>query len=372
MMEAEFMHVPQLAKRAVLTAAAACLVLTGCGDSGPDVPFNPAGTTGDLEAASSTFESSAFASFSTFSLMFDAALLPAGPVVSASAAALDIRATSKEGMQAAAVRTAQRLADLMRSSSKSGINASVAFVAAEVAGKTFVYSGGTYVMSDLPGAPANGVRFLLYAVDPVTFLPVEPLVETGHVDLIDLSTATTQAARVRVFSGGTEYINYTVSVTSSTSSGRISIVGYVSDGTHQANINLRATLTSTAGLTLTYSVDVPTRDFSIDLTLTSNGVDPTTATIGVTIDVRGGNGWVYMTGQFDQSGGTLHVSVNGDAFATITVVGAEPPVITRHDGSPLTDEDAAAVQGIFEITDGAFTSFDRLFLPVGAFLQPAA
>jgi hypothetical protein len=95
MTEAEPMHVLHLAKRSLLTVAAAALALTGCGDSGPDVPFNPAGTTGDLEAFNSTFESSTFASFSTFSLMFDGALAPAAPVVSASAAALDIRAANK-------------------------------------------------------------------------------------------------------------------------------------------------------------------------------------------------------------------------------------------------------------------------------------
>ena len=43
----------------------------------------------------------------------------------------------------------------------------------EVAGKTFVWdeSTDTYVVSDLSGAPSNGVRFLLYAVDPVTLPP---------------------------------------------------------------------------------------------------------------------------------------------------------------------------------------------------------
>lgn len=366
------MHVLHLAKRSFLTVTAACLVLAGCGDSGPDVPFNPAGTTGDIEALNSSFESSTFASFSTFSLMFDAALAPAAPVVSASAAALDIRGATKEGIRAAAVRSAKRLASVLTAGSKSGLNASIAMVPAEVAGKTFVYSGGAYVVSDLTGAPANGVRFLLYAVDPVTFAPVEPLVETGYVDLIDLSSGTTSAARVRVFSGTTEYLNYTVSVSNTSSGGRINVIGYVTDGTHQANISLRAALTFAGGLTLTYGVDVPTRDFSIDLTLTMNGTAPESATIGVNLDVRGGNGWIQMTGQFDQTGGTLNVSVSGHHFATITQVGGGAPTITRADGQPLTDDDIAALEGIFYITNGAFTSFDQLFLPVGGFLDPSA
>ena len=364
------MHVLHLAKRSFLTVAAVGLALAGCGDSGPDVPFNPAGTTGDLEAVNATFESSTFASFSSFSPMFDAALAPAGPVISASAAALDIRAASREGMRAAAVRSAKRLASVLTARPKSGMSATIAAVPAEVAGKTFVSSGGAYVVSDLAGAPANGVRFLLYAVDPVTFLPVEPLVETGHVDLIDLSSGTTSSARVRVFSGTTEYLDYTVTVTNTSSGGRINVIGYVTDGTHQANISLRAALTFAGGLTLTYSVDVPTRDFSIDLTLTTNGVDPQNATIGVNLDVRGGNGWIQMSGQFDQSGGTLNVSVSGRHFATITQVGGGAPLITGAGGEPLTDDDIVALEGIFYITNGAFASFDQLFLPVGAFIQP--
>lgn len=366
------MHVLHLAKRSILTVVAVCGALTGCGSSAPDVPFNPAGTTADLGAVSSTFESSTFASFSTFSSLFDAALTPAAPVVSASAAALDIRATTRQGMRAAAVRSAQRLAPLMSSASKAGMSASAAAIPVEVAGKTFVYSGGAYVMSDLTGAPATGVRFLLYAVDPVTLAPVTPLVETGYVDLTDLSSGSTSAARVRVVSGDTEYLNYTVSVISTVSGGRVSVLGFVTNGTNQANINLRATMTSNAGLTLTYSLDLPTRDFSIDLSLTSSGLDPQTSTIGITLDVRGGNGWVHMTGQFDQTGGTLNVSVSGNNFATITQTGAGAPVITGADGLPLTDEDIAALEGVFEMTNGAFTSFDQLFLPVSAFIQPAA
>ena len=366
------MHVLHLAKRSVLTIAALCGALTGCGSSGPEVPFNPAGTTADLGAVSSTFGSSTFASFSTFSPLFDAALTPAAPVVSASAAAFDIRAISKEGMRAAAVRSAQRLAPLMRSASRTSMSASVAAIPAAVAGKTFVYSGGTYVLSDLAGAPTNGVRFLLYAVDPVSHAPVAPLVETGFVELIDLSSGSTSAARVRVVSGDVEYLNYTVTVVNTASGGRINVLGFVTDGSNQANINLRATLTSNAGLTLTYSVDVPTRDFSIDLTLTSSVLDPQAATIGVTLDVRGGNGWIQMTGQFDQTGGTLNVSVSGHHFATITQVGAGAPVITGADGQPLADEDVTALEGIFQITNGAFSSFDQLFLPVGTFIQPAA
>jgi hypothetical protein len=369
MMEAVSMRVLQLAKRSVLTVAAACAVLTGCGDSGPDVAFNPTGTTEDLEAVNATFGSSTFASFSTFGPMFDAAL-GGSSLISASAAAIDLRAKDGSGIRAAAARNAQRLAAALTSSGKIGLSASAASIPAELAGKTFVYSGGSYAVSDRAGAPANGVRFILYAVDPATFAPVEPLVETGYVELTDLSSGSSYAARVRVVSNGITYLNYTVTISSTSTGGRIVMLGFVTDGNHQANINLRATLTFDAGLTLTYSVGIPTRDFSINLTLTSSS-DPESANIGINLVVLGPNGWIQMSGEFTQTGGTLTVSVSGRHFATITVSGSTP-VITGADGQPLSEEDVAAMEGIFMITGEAFIGFDRLFIPVGAFLQPEA
>ncbi len=62
--------------------------------------------------------------------------------------------------------------------------------------------------TDRTGAPANGVRFLIYAVNPITFVPVEPLQEVGYVQLTDLSGSSTQAARVIVVSGETTYLDY--------------------------------------------------------------------------------------------------------------------------------------------------------------------
>jgi hypothetical protein len=371
MMEAELMRVLQLPKRSVLTAVALCTALAGCGDSGPDVPFNPAGTTEDIEAVNSTFGSSTFASFSTFSLMFDAAL-GGTPLISASAAAMDVRGHDEAGMRAAAVRTAKRLAAVLPRTVQHGASASIAAIPADVAGKTFVYSAGSYALSDRTGAPANGVRFILYAVDPVTFEPVEPLAETGYVDLIDLSSGSTSAARVIVASGETEYINYTVAVSNSTSGGRVSVLGTVTDGVHEVNVNLRATVTFNAGLTLTYDVGVPTRDFSIGLTLVSSGLDTETGTIDISLDVRGANGWIRMTGEFNDAGGTLNVSVSGHHFATVTAVGGADPVITGANGEFLSDQDIMALTGIFYITTGAFAAFDQMFIPVGSFLEPAA
>jgi hypothetical protein len=334
------------------------------------VPFNPAGTSEDIQAMNETFASPVFGSFSTFSLYFDGALGPA-PLVSAAANAFNFRrATTSGELRAAAVRNAKRVAALTPTLVKQGFSASSAAIPAELAGKTFEYSGGSYVPTERTGAPANGVRFLIYAVNPVTFEPVEPLQEIGYVQLTDLSGSTTQAARVIVVSGETTYLDYTVSATATATSGRVTVTGYVTDGTIRADINLRSTISEASGLTLLYSLDVPQRDVSIDLTMTMTGFDQQNATIDISLSMNGPNGSVSMSGQLTQTGGTLTVRVNGDVFATISSGGGEP-VITGADGQPLSQEDAEALQNIFNLTGAAFTSFDAMVVPVGAFLAPA-
>jgi len=372
-MEAEPMRVLQFAKRSVVPVALISLVLAGCGESSPDAPFNPTGASADLDAMNSTFTSPAFASFSTFSIMFDAAL-GGSPIISSSVAAVDVRGKNASDIRAAAARSAARLAATL-GGTREGFSASQAMAAvpAEVAGKTFVYDPTTigYVASDLTGAPANGLRSILYAVDPVTYAPVEPLTPTGHVDLIDLSGGTTQAARVRVVSGSTTYVDYTVSATTGTSSSRLSVSGMVTDGNIQANINLRSTFSFTTGLTLSYSVDLPQRDVSIDLTIGAVDVSQTDSPITVTLSMRGPNGTISMSGQFTSTSGSLNISINGSAFAHVTMSGTAV-TYTRHDGTPLTDEELDVLQRVFDLQGEAFTSFDQMLAPVGAFFgQPA-
>ena len=54
----------------------------------------------------------------------------------------------------------------------------------EYLGVTFVWtSRPTATSPGRPGAPDNGVRFVLYAVNPITGRPVEPLVRDGYADI---------------------------------------------------------------------------------------------------------------------------------------------------------------------------------------------
>ena len=366
------MHVLQFAKRSVFIVAATAVVLSGCGsESTPVVPFNAVGTTGDLEAVNTTFTSPAYAEFSSLSVLFDAALGGA-PLVSSSAKALDFRSGgTTKGIQAAAARSAQRIARMMPQPARRAMSASVSAIPPEYLGKTFIYSAGSYVLSAQTGAPSNGVRFILYAVDPITGIPAQPLTQTGHVDLIDMSSGTTSSARVIVVSGGRTYLDYRVNVTAVGTSGQVTVLGFITDGTTQATFSLRSTLTADAGLTLSYSLNVPQRDLSIDLNMSATGTTPDASTIAVTLDMRGQNGYVRLTGSFTASGGTLNIAINGTPFATITSTSGADPVITGANGDPLAPEELEAVQRVFEFGGGAFIAFDELVAPVGTFIGGA-
>src|SRR3954471_16587650 len=362
------MHVLQWAKRSALMFAAAAVALSGCGsESAPTVPFNPAGASADIDAVNTAFSSPTFGEFAALSVNFDAALGGA-PLVSSSAAALQLHgAGTAERLNAAAARSAERIRRMAPRLRRQGMNASVAAIPAEFLGKTFIWNGSAYVVSPETGAPAGGVRFILYAIDPVTLLPPAQLDRTGYVDLVDMSSGATSAARVIVVSGTTTYLDYRVNLTATITSARVTVLGFITDGTTEATFNLRSVLTDN-GLTLTHSIDVPQRDLSIDLSMTATGTTQETSAIAMTLDMRGANGWARLTGNFTASGATLNVAINGVAFATITAVPGSDPVINGADGQPLTPEEFEALQRLFDFSGGAFLAFDQLMAPVGSFI----
>ena len=363
------MRVLQFAKRSVVTVALVSVALTACGgDPTSDAPFNPGGTSADIEAMNSTFASPTFNSFSTFSWMF-APALGGSPIISNSVAAINARGKSPAEIRAAAARVAQRFATTARKADGLSTSEAAMAIPAGVAGRTFIYDPGTdaYVLSDRALLATNKVRFILYAVDPVTFGPVIPLVETGYVELTDLSEGSTQAARIQVVSGTTTYVDYTVTGTSSASSARITVSGYVTDGYVQANMTLRSVFSFTSGLSLIYSLDVPQRGVSVDLT---HQQDTPTSPVNISLIVRGPNGTVTMSGQFIGADGTLNIRINGDAFATITTTETSV-TITRGDGTPLADDEYEALNGVFEIQVSANLAFSQMMAPVGGlFSEP--
>lgn len=244
-----------------------------------------------MTAAETAFQSPAVASYGAVGS--DIAVALGGSAAAVTSPALAVSGTSSRERYARAVTR------MLPSSSR--IQASMAALPAAALGTTYVWdsTNAEYVQSDLSGAPSNGVRFLLYAVNPVTFRPVEPLDEVGYVDIIDESGSSTVAVRVLVVSNGATYLDYSVHASGTGSSGSVTVTGYPSDGTIRANFNLENTVTQTSDgvtLVLDYGLDVPNRNLELDWTATLTEVTGQAVQVGVDLTIQGENGTIRLQG----------------------------------------------------------------------------
>jgi hypothetical protein len=170
--------------------------------------------------------------------------------------------------------------------------------------------------TDRTGAPASGVRFILYAINPVTEVPVEPLAEAGYADILDESTATANALRLQLVSGGTTYLSYGVSGAATASGGQVVVDGFATDGTTLVNFDLRNSYSDAANGTLgfDYRLDVPSRDLNLVYLIDVTQVSTPAAAVGVDVTVSGPHGDVGIEGSLAAAGGQLTAAVNGAAF----------------------------------------------------------
>jgi hypothetical protein len=239
---------------------------------------------------------------------------------------------------------------------------STAAIPAEYLGVTFTYNADTdqYEPSDLTGAAENGVRFMVYAVNPISGVPIEPLVEVGYADIVTTETASSATVRVELVSAGVTFLDYAVGVTGSATELTVTVSGFVSNGDDQVNFDLDNHLTSTS-VGVDYNLTVPTRGgFRIDFEGAA-----TEGTVTSTLEARGPHGTVTISGTQTSTSGTFEVQVNGELFATITTSESEPPVITGADGEPLSEAELEALAAVYAVFLEGFDFFEDLLDPLG-------
>ncbi len=341
----------------LLAAAALAGALTACGENGPSGPFDPAGTSADIGTVQGMFATSSFNSFTAMSAGMDAVL---GSSITASVGAVQSGASVSPARGVAGY--ARRLTALLPHGTAAGLSASSGAIPPAALGRTFVYTTESgYVASDRTGAPSDGVRFVLYAVDPLTRQPVEPLTETGYVDV-----------RVLAVSGTTTFIDYAVTGSGSASGGTIRVQGFVSDLTDRANFDLKSGVGLSGDhltITLDYDLRVPTRDIILDFTIHLTTSDTGLGDGDLSLLLQGPHGKVEMDGDIVSNGGTLAVKVNGDDFATLTVDENFQPTVTNGNGEPLTQDEQAALRHIAEVVGNAFDVVSSLLAPASALVS---
>jgi hypothetical protein len=327
----------------LLRPALVALVLAafvGCGEdsAGPE-DADPAAAAAALEDILTDFveDNDGLQSTMVFSDAIQAALA-GGP---AAALATDVLTQVSEHATFAGMRSLRlNLAEL-------GTDAP-AKLPAWVLGLTFEYDTLTdqYFAGQRTGAPATGVRFILYAVDPILFQPIVPLQEIGYIDIVDTGTFPTaiEIGLIIVVSGDTLADVVATGTLVPDVSLTLAFSGFFSNGTDEADFEINVAETQTGfGVEFTMSASGASMGFEI-------GYDDTTGEESFTAFFREGDTHIVFTitdvdGEIQPGSG---ITFNGTVVALITGF-VDEPVITNAEGFPLTEAEIAALYDLFDM-----------------------
>ena len=368
-------------RRIPVAAISALVVLSAaCEDQGPGSLSDPAAVSAELEAMDSAFGAAAVQSYSEVSALIaptaGGALRRAAIVVEGSTPTLKTEPAYLRG-----AKRADAWRQLVPQVSEMSV---LPIIPDPILGTTFEWDVSTdaYVATSRTGAPANGVRFILYGINPLTQTPIEPLVEVGLVDLMDESTTGTLRLHLRVQGvGGTPtYLDYTAAIVAGSTSFTATVNGSLSNGLAGAALktltfNVAFQVTQTA-VTENASYDLNNPSVSVDvfLRLTAGqsainlSVDFRFARPGELVRLRA---TVTLTALGDELvvSGTVTVTVNNGVYARATATGTADPVWLRHDGSQLNAEELGALQRLFNAVGRFFDFTTDLLQPVDALIE---
>lgn len=222
-----------------------------------------------------------------------------------------------------------------------------ALLPADLLGVTFewdeVESG--YVATERTGAPANGIRFILY--DRTT----SPPVENGFVDVTDESDPSADRLSVHLEKEGVTRLEYDVEVVETTTGASISVGGFVTDGDSRVDFDVLEAVSQTSSgfvVDLEASMSLAGQPLSVELAYSIDFGE----TIGVSLNTSFVNGANTLAIHLDQNGeGALQGNVewNGELVMTVEDDGTGEPTFLGPEGDPLTVAEAQAIEEMFEI-----------------------
>ena len=236
-------------------------------------------------------------------------------------------------------------------------------------GVTFVYDPDTdeYTQDpERPGAPATGVRFVLYETDLAGFPIVEE--EIGYADLIDDGDESVEdvALHLTVVAHETTVLEYTVTLDEVETGGTLAVHGALQDHDGvRLDFDIEATATNVGEQTrldVAFDLRVDVRDFSVVGSVT--GIEEGLEGEGhVELVVRHRTDSIRLS--VDGEGGQIDgsVFVNGRLFATVTG-DASDPVIASGSGEPLTLRELLVLRHIIDGVEDVFDFLEDLLDPV--------
>ena len=221
------------------------------------------------------------------------------------------------------------------------------------------FSATWTVAPDSTGAPANGIRLKLYAVDPVLHRPITPLDDIGYLDLTDESSPSADALGVLAVIQGITYLDYLASAVQTIGGITFTADGYLSDGSTQVRFTLSHEWSETSGITVDYDVWVPTQDTAISLYLNIDG-QTEVVTLEFSVTHEGETVTLAATASEATLSGT--VEYNNDVVVYISGT-PQQPVFTDAAGNELTDQDLQALGALFQSIGAILDGFDNLPFP---------
>lgn len=319
----------QKSKLTKIAAAASVVLAAACNSdsTGPATLSNPQATIAAVVALDSAFHSNALASFGALSgsigsTAATAALARAGIITRAT---LPRPTTPGVTAEAAAVRQLSGL----RALSFSPASPQGPVINDTLYGSIYTYDTTFhgYIRSATTGGPANGVRFILYAINPLTGNLASPLNPVGRADLLDESAGLTAQLHIIVSgNGGTPtYLDYTAALTFSQTSLAATLDGTLTNAlpggankTLSFHVNANFTLT-TISVTGTYTLNNPAVTISLDATDKKvSTTDSVTLSFGFTRQSE----TISFAGQLVTTGDVVDtvdaaIHVNGQPYAAV-------------------------------------------------------
>ena len=358
-----------------LGALMLALAVAACGETGKlgtepgDVSFDAARVQADAQAMENALEAPVMRSFAVM-----AGHLSVGPSARAAVqGSVDMLTAGPALADADAKKVARALAGRVMS----GVSVSTndqRVIPPEVLGITLIYDPvrREYVPApDRGGAPTNAVRFILYAVNPVTHQPIVDT-EVGYADLIDKGDTrpSNLALQLIVVSDGVTYLDYSVTAAGSEETGSLAVNGFLTDGETRLefDINANGSVTESGrALNVEFDFAVPARDFRVRADVAAEH-SVLGASHEIELVIHSGTTTLRFDVEEDERTVNATVRVNNQIFATISGERHHPDV-RGVGGRVLTLEEAHALRRMLGFVEEVFQLFGELLEPVTGMLE---
>ncbi|HJS43139.1 MAG TPA: hypothetical protein VJ755_06680 [Gemmatimonadales bacterium] len=366
---------------------ALAVVSAACSEAvAPKSPADPQATAAELAALGTLFNAAPLQSLSSVIIEVPTPVAAPMRALALAGSTNPLRASSRLRAYADRIDGARMFTKLLPEMSVTGV---AALLPPEFAGKTFEWNfatvGAGYDTTARAGAPQNGVRFILYAIDPLTGLPAGPApgTEVGYIDLMDETGTGNPKVHVIVAGvGGTPvYVDYTVRIGGqSPTSVTINTTGYITDAANSPdslrfNGAITAALSSNSiSVTEDVSFDVNSHDVHVrNWQRVSFSATPTDTTISLRLSFRFEYGAEVITldGSLDADNlgnvtGEFTSRVDGGMYASCTVTGTQNSYTLSCQGADadgLSADDDAALDALGEAAGSVSSAFEGMLGP---------